>query len=557
MKLIHLSDLHICSEPIRDDIIQLAEVASRELGVRVEISIATDDALEWLVRAVTELDPDVVCISGDITTFGDEASFDDALRFLRRIGERPGVPRKIIVTPGNHDVLCGQLMEALKLRNRLITMARSIKLRKTTALLRRLLQRVGVARGTDSFANYRRFCDDSRISGGATQVGDVQGKPVWIVPFNSVSSNPLWLNIGQVDRYEFNQFYASLRSVPKDSVLIALVHHNPISAPDVVDNPLLYAYNTMPGASLMIREMQTAGTDLVLYGHQHRQASCSLDYAATAGNQINLLGAAAAASGDAAGFNFIELLDRFRLQYSQVTFTPTGAYRKVPAQGLMIFDTDRPDDQLTLCTRGEIRYFRYLDVEGQEAQWNRMHEPGAADLLIVGPRLKRIMKERREQLREFLEHPNAMSLRILLSDPRLYQRIEKLSEDDTGHLKRIWGEDLSWEDQSRDAELTLKALREFSGELKEELRTKLQVKLAHTLLPIGAIARDIGGPQGSMLVRLLPVGLMGGVVKKPVVTLARRHPAAVHAFYQSYVEELWRSGRPYLVDGGESAAPAA
>lgn len=551
MRIAHISDLHICNAELRPHVERVAAAASDELGVNVTLSIATDDSLQSLIRALNhpDLNPDVICITGDFTTCGDRGSFQSAATYVRQLANRGvGKPRPIVVTPGNHDVLCSHLSAVLSRNGLIYQYLKRVKFPKTTKAIRVLLKQPHVLPQQDIMHNYRQFLDSSKpfgVHSSATELDRIGNTPIWCVPFNTVSIDPLWMNVGRTDRREFANYYNELRAIGvSDSILIALVHHNPISAPDALENPLVYAYNSMPGASLMVREMQNAGTDLVLYGHQHAQASCIIDFMPPKYSQVNLLGAASATCGSNPGFNIIEIDDRFHARVAAVSFNPAGGF-SIPTDSdyrSLIFDTDRPDDPLTMYTKNEIRYFRYLDAEGQEAQWNSMHTPGARDILIVGPRLKRVMKERREELLRIVKHTNNETLRILLSDPSLYQRIEKLNADDRAYLRGMWGERISWEDQAHDAQLTLEALNGFREFLPASVKSKLEVRLSHTLLPIGAIARDSNEPNGSMLIRLLPVGIMGGAVKRPVLRLTRRHPAAVYSFYHAYLGELWRSG---------------
>jgi len=560
LTVMHMSDLHICEETLREDLARLSQIATREAGLEVSIGIADRPALQSVKNAVNEVDPDVICVTGDITTFGDALSFQQAGEFLEDIRERGAgrEPRKIIVTPGNHDVLCSHLSFVLKMKGLEKIAVKWFKLPRTTSALRRILKRKGVnPGGNNPLANFRDFVDKYHTVSSAIQVGDMAQKPVWCVPFDTVSNDAIWMNAGQTSREEFQSFYQKLREKGRtDSILIALVHHNPISSPDTIEHPLAFAYNSMPGASLLVREMQAAGTDLILFGHQHRFTSCIMDFVPETPSHVHLLGAPSATCGDNRGINVIVIEDRFYARYFSVNFSAVGSFTLPKREDYrpMVFDRDRPFDQLTMCTKGEIKFFRYKDADQEEALWNEMHSPGAKDLIIVGPRLRKLtVGARREQLQKGIAHPENQSIRILLGDPTLYQRILGLKDDDRLYLSAIWGDDYNWEDQAKKAELTLKALRLFRDELPSNLRGKLQVRVTHTLLPIGAVARDIDNPNsGSMLIRLLPVGRLGEI-ERPIMRLTRRHPEAVYGFYKEYLAELWSKGRnPWLDEQSEN-----
>jgi len=547
MRLMHISDLHICHPDLRSSIKRLAKVATDEIGVPVSIGIATDASLDTLRRAVEKIDPDVICITGDVTTFGDKASFSTASTYINEIKRRGGETgdRPVVITPGNHDVLCSQFRRILGIRSFWSSVLRQTKLRKTTRVIRDLLDNPLVEAQEDLLANYRAFLDESGASGSATELENIAEKPVWCVPFDSVSTDSLWVNTGKTSPEAFQRFYAELRKRgERDSILIALVHHNPVSSPNVAEHPLLYAYNSMPGASLLVHQMQLTGTDLILFGHQHQSVSCVMDFLLDTRSHIHLLGAPSATC-DESGVNVVEFRDRFYADYYTLPFNKAGGFSLPPEREYraMVFDTDRPYDMLTVCTKSEIRHFRYLDEAGEEDQWNEMHRPGVKELRIVGPRLNKLMVEdRRKEIIRILEHPNNEGVRILLGDPELFSRVRELKEEDRTYLSAMWGDKPTWEKQADDAATVLDRIVDFRNTLAPGMKEKLEVRVAHTLLPIGAVARDIDHPDGTMLIRLLPMGRMGEI-KRPILRLTRRHPEAVYRFYQDYIKGLWDKAR--------------
>jgi 3',5'-cyclic AMP phosphodiesterase CpdA len=543
----HVSDLHICHPELRSSITRLAEVATGEIGVPVSIGIATEASLETLRRAVEKVDPDVICVTGDVTTFGDRASFSVASTYISEIKRRSGGTgdRPVVITPGNHDVLCSQFRRILGIRSFWSSILRRTKLRKTTRLIKDLLGNRLTGAQEDPLANYRAFLDTSGATGSAIELGNVAGKPVWCVPFDSVTTDSLWVNAGRTSPEAFRKFYDELRKRgERDSILIALVHHNPVSSPNVDEHPLLYAYNSMPGSSLLVHQMQLSGTDLILFGHQHQSISCVMDFLLDTRSHVHLLGAPSATC-DEPGVNVVEIRDRYYADYYTLPFSKTGGFR-LPLDGeyrAMVFDTDRPYDMLTVCTKSEIRHFRYLDEAGEEDQWNQMHRPGVKELRIIGPRLNKLMVEaRREEISRILEHPSNEKIRILLGDPDLFSRVRELKEEDRAYLSAMWGDDSTWENQANNAARVLDRILDFRNKLSPGIKEKLEVRVAHTLLPIGAVARDIDDPDGTMLIRLLPVGRMGEI-KRPILRLTRRHPEAVYRFYLDYIKGLWDKAR--------------
>jgi 3',5'-cyclic AMP phosphodiesterase CpdA len=64
------------------------------------------EAAEAVVRAVPELDPDIVIVSGDFTQRAKRQQYEEARSFLERLPRRP-----TIVVPGNHDVPLYRVLE--------------------------------------------------------------------------------------------------------------------------------------------------------------------------------------------------------------------------------------------------------------------------------------------------------------------------------------------------------------------------------------------------------------------------------------------------------------
>src|SRR6266851_7829192 len=75
--------------------------------------------IDPLIKAVSEIRPDLVAVSGDLTQRARSWQFREARAFLDRL------PRPQIVVPGNHDVplydLYGRFVERLECYQRYIT----------------------------------------------------------------------------------------------------------------------------------------------------------------------------------------------------------------------------------------------------------------------------------------------------------------------------------------------------------------------------------------------------------------------------------------------------
>src|SRR5690348_11702722 len=74
LTLAHISDLH-CGDPH-----------------------FVPDLMERAIAEINDLDPDIVVVSGDLTTYGFKEEFVRARRYLDRIS-----CEALVVVPGNHD----------------------------------------------------------------------------------------------------------------------------------------------------------------------------------------------------------------------------------------------------------------------------------------------------------------------------------------------------------------------------------------------------------------------------------------------------------------------
>lgn len=98
--LAHVSDLH--ATPVR--VTRIADFASkRALGLlswRVKRhEIHRPEVLEALTADLTEVAPDHVAVTGDLTNVACEDEFPEALAWLERLGS----PERVSAVPGNHD----------------------------------------------------------------------------------------------------------------------------------------------------------------------------------------------------------------------------------------------------------------------------------------------------------------------------------------------------------------------------------------------------------------------------------------------------------------------
>ena len=546
LKLLHISDLHVCHpESLQIEIASLMERIERRLGERIDLEFASAKYLSGLAAAVRQLDPAVICITGDVTTFGDKSSFEKAAQFIQSIKQRnDGTHRKIVATPGNHDVLASQFSALLHRRGVRAWAARAF-FTGISGDLDKLLRRGTVSADAESpLRNYLQFLNDAACVAGRAEVARVNGDAVLCVPFGSVSLDPLWINQGGAAIDEFNRFRGLLSTESARDIIVALLHHNPISSPDVIEPRLTQAYNSMTGASTFVQEMQRVGTDMILYGHQHAFSCCLMDFVPHTPGHVYLIGAPSATTGRSPGFNLIEIHDRYHATLRPYEWKPSGMYDVANAwrQGIdLVFESEGISDHVTRAAQHEIRHYQ-SDPSEDGHLWDELYRPSATNptrnLLVFGPRMKTVKEGRLEDIRRLLQSEECSKVQLLVSDPQLFEPLGQLSAKDRELLSRMWGNQYTWETQSRMSKEVLGSFTSFRDNLSAESKRKLQIRVAHTLLPIGGVAKNMNESAGVMQLMLLPVGVMDGRWKS-VVRLEKRHEKAVFSFYSRYLTSLF------------------
>jgi predicted MPP superfamily phosphohydrolase len=566
-RILHLSDLHICADAIRphvEGLLQSAKKLEEEFGLdpQLDIQFAEEGRLDDIIKAVRTLDPDVICVTGDLTTFGDHKSFERVNSFFTELQNRGNQSRKIVVTPGNHDALCGQLTALVNqgeaklgdwsqklpwcvrwgLNRRFERSAASELWKQVNNMLK---MQDFQANANNPLEHYFRFLNGSHCLKGA--VGRAHDCEIQCVPFNSVSLEPVWINIGVARGAEFRRFREELRHAnePRGSLVIALLHHNPISSATTAESRLTHAYNSFPAASLYVKDMQDAGADVVLYGHQHKPSVCQMDFVPSDPGHLYLIGARSATAIEGpktptvGGFNVIDVHNRFLGSVQCYTFNPSGRHEPEGSEETLVFECERVRHVITISSRNEIRHLAG-EEDGFKDERSLGLSPGALDLLVVRPRGVHLRSTKSiEALKNVLSHSQNQSVRILVSDPTLFELISALPKEEMQRLSRMWGNKHTWDDQAQEARATLGRLVNFKNiDLKgsDQLQGKLEIRKAHTLIPVGAVIRKENGRQHLVFLRLLPVGVD---LERRELQLEVRHDDGLTNFYIEYLEALW------------------
>ena len=186
--IVHLSDLHFG---------------------RVEPSL-----LDPLKRAVTDLAPDVVVVSGDLTQRARAEQFREARAFLDTL------PKPQIIVPGNHDVplynVLGRFFSPLR--------------------------------------NYRRYFGDNLEP-------SVIDDEIAVVGINTARS--LTFKGGRINEEQVARIREKLCHLD-DRITKIVVSHHPFDLPDVMDDDQIVGR-----AAMAMRTLAACGADILLAGHMH------------------------------------------------------------------------------------------------------------------------------------------------------------------------------------------------------------------------------------------------------------------------------------------------
>ncbi len=591
MKILHISDLHFCADGLSHRLDEFVRAAQELVSGEFEMHRADEGVIAALTNLVHSEDPDVLVITGDITTFGDAASFGIAKRWLYPLLQRPNGrgSRTVVATPGNHDALPWHLSAALwKLESCpwYFRAATGVYLRRSLNALGALWKEVGGRPQQDPAAMLAAF-NDFASSLGLTQTGGHSldlpaGAKVQVFPFCTVSLVPLWSNIGKVRTYEVARLRQSLADATQrgDRLLrIVALHHNPISSPYVAESSLVHAYNSMPEGTRFLRVMQENRVDLVLHGHQHEDYVLRYDFEVAGSGHVFAVGCKASGIASNAGANLFVVEDHNHLVLRRLTHDPGhGAFVDAGDNATggveLCLEHKRPRDAMTRTTRAEIK--RYLipqsqeDDREEEGLWDDVQKEGSSLVYMVGRSMSEITEKRFAPILSMLRGSSGTRVRVLLSNPRLLRtlslRLRGAQPADVwgsegfaprrfpaGPLEQmLLGQHETLDALAERAELTFRKLDGIiESALNEEQKRRLNVRVAHTILPFAATVRDADTAFSSMVLRLLPQGAMKAF-ESPLLRLNRRKDRALFDYYAKHLRYLLARGATVLGewDGG-------
>jgi 3',5'-cyclic AMP phosphodiesterase CpdA len=293
----HISDLHFLSSGYP----KLIRNGLR----RLKLQYQDETILDAMVIHLRECKPDILVVSGDLTTLGDRASMAEASAFLARLVEACSIHShdRQIITPGNHDTIQQYFFRRPRAFEQVFTNQR----------------------------DYRTF--------------DVAGTHLAIFSFDSsiregrLPRGLFRANKGKVSGRAFNAFNDNLKKEDVPTFKIAILHHHPLPIP----YKNVHGLTVMENGGAFIAHMQSRGVNLILHGHEHYPYSCTYRFDLT---QHPVIVAAAGAclydknNNNPGSFNIIQIHPEDHVSVTQVTYYETGFNPEPPKT--FYFEYERP-----------------------------------------------------------------------------------------------------------------------------------------------------------------------------------------------------------------------
>lgn len=561
LKIAHISDLHFCEPELAATLRVFGGGVSRELALLtqsdiLDVAVGALDVLGNLRETLMRLDPDVIVVSGDLTTFGDDASFAQFAAWCEPLLTRQGGHRnrKFLVVPGNHDALQDHFTCLYRKIVPELPFTLRWAARKYIKLLEPLTSHLGHHwKSGQHLANFETLLARNSWLTANTIVAEIPDCPhvrVRLIPFLTTSTDPLWMNLAETRAHEWARLQNEVRvpPMPGSDIKIVITHHNPIAAPSGRDGRFAHAYNGMPEGTFFLAELQKAGVDLLMHGHQHEYSLVKFDYDLGSAGHAFALGSDRSSCPDNGGFNFITVKDPNQVYLQRYRYSKPAGFRPDAATTFIPLERHRPNDAETLSARYELKQYLYPSGDELDANAFGPVQGGARGIVYISGRHFRSARETRfAQVREVL-NTDGGRVRLLLVDPSLVDRLiaagDEIGANGPGDL---WGRKEELARLKNEARSSLDALGVLYESLSREQRTRLDVRKAHTLIPFGAYVRDPDKPWGKMAVKILPVGAMGDL-EAPILRLNRRGDMALYDYYLKHLKYLFLRSTRVLGD---------
>jgi 3',5'-cyclic AMP phosphodiesterase CpdA len=282
LNIAHLSDLDFVTHPILKRITFRGMVGHNR------------NALAALETQLAQLPVDLLFVTGDLSTWGDETSLSDSRGFVMNLANMLSLQRsQVFWIPGNHDVIIDYHKIASKKRK------------------------------------FTKIC-------GATsdvELLNVKGMDVAIFSFDSTFREGVWpftSNRGEVTQAAFNAFNQAVSMVNRtcpNAVKLVQIHHHPLPIPYKTDTGVSGVLTTMTNGATFADRMQETGMQLIMHGHEHYAYSTSLQpYPQEKPTVLVAAGTTCQVENHEMSFNYVTVRKNKDITLRRYIYRETGFY---------------------------------------------------------------------------------------------------------------------------------------------------------------------------------------------------------------------------------------
>jgi 3',5'-cyclic AMP phosphodiesterase CpdA len=339
-RIAHISDLHISNVGPQDrtGLEWLGQLLLRDkFKVDVVAERHNENKLKALKNSLQSLRPDSIVITGDITNYGDSESYKLAAGIISELQESAGA-KQVVCIPGNHDCLAERVarLRARGWRSRVAIRVMSL-FNQEAAIMREksfdpvLSTKIASGDDTGLFGNYteaivkKGWGEPNPLAPVFIEVG--WGKLGFFL-FNSTNDPTYMANEGSIGPLQYNKLNSFLDDPAKTkdcakAVRIALLHHHPISNPEIISTAVDRGYDDMTDGTTFMNYMRERRFHFILHGHQH-VPFCWKNHPDFG---VHILAAGSATAGDnlnRGSFGVLDLMTPFEARYQRFDYKPTG-----------------------------------------------------------------------------------------------------------------------------------------------------------------------------------------------------------------------------------------
>ena len=333
IRIVHVSDLHILKPgaavaPNKERSLwdKIKAHTLQELGVEINVGSHDPFRLDALDQALADLNPFIILVTGDVTTYGDRESMEYA---LEKLTEWKRKYKHVYCVPGNHDALQERFQQLFKEQ----------RIFQTVPSLFKSFQ--NVLRGALADGSGKFLDSYERTIAANLECPPDPSQPKWVETpwgwlciflFNSVN-DPGWMaNEGRIGPRQYVQLNKALKSEEwkereSKTIRIALLHHHPLPIPYDVSGAAERAYDDMRDGSTLCYHLNKNKFHFVLHGHKHIPYLCRVQYEGDGNLYVMSAGTATQSNAPQsnASFNVLDLLSPFECIVHRYEYhSPTG-----------------------------------------------------------------------------------------------------------------------------------------------------------------------------------------------------------------------------------------